>query len=72
MLLSRPQATMMVYQAVAEYSTRAKEKETQEYNLFVDVLLPGKLLSSKYQYDRQNYYFTRISKVRTSRRYSAF
>lgn len=58
------QATMMVYQAVAEYSTTAKEKGTVEYNLNVDVLLPGGPVHSKYQFSRENYHVTRVLKVR--------
>lgn len=55
---------MMVYQAVAEYSTRAKGKGTEEYNLYIDVLLPGGPVHSKYQFSRQNYHVTRVLKVR--------
>lgn len=69
--VSHLQATMMVYQAVAEYSTRAREEETKEYDLFVEVQLPGRL-PSKYWFKRHNYHMTRILKVRTSRRYNAF
>lgn len=58
------QATMMVYQAVAKYSTRAKEKGTKEYNLYMDVLLPGGPVLSKYQFSIQNYHVTRVLKVR--------
>lgn len=62
---------MMVYQAVAEFSTRAKERETKEYDLFVDVLLPGRAVPVKNHFNRQNYHITRTMKVRTSRCYSA-
>lgn len=70
--VSHLQATTMVYQAVAEYSAKAKEKEIEEYNLFVDVQLTGRLVPAKYQFSRPNYHVTRVLKVRTSRRYSAF
>lgn len=69
--VSHLQATMMVYQAVAEYSVRAKEKESEEYDLLVDVQLPGRPVPAKYQFSRQNYHVTREFKVRTSRNYSA-
>nr|XP_046263075.1 complement C3-like [Scatophagus argus] len=53
------QATIMVYQAVAEYWATAKE---QEYNLNVDILLPGRLKPDKYNFNRENHYATRTSK----------
>lgn len=70
--VSHLQATMMVYQAVAEYSTRAKEMETKEYDLSVEVLLPHKIGPFKYYFGRQNSHVTRRAKVRTSRHYSTF
>uniref|UniRef100_A0A671YAH4 Complement C3-like n=1 Tax=Sparus aurata TaxID=8175 RepID=A0A671YAH4_SPAAU len=56
------QATIMVYQAVAEYWASAKEPE---YNLDVDILLPGRSKPDKFNFNRNNHYATRTSKVRT-------
>nr|XP_046262967.1 complement C3-like isoform X2 [Scatophagus argus] len=53
------QATIMVYQAVAEYWATAKEPE---YDLNVDILLPGRLKPDKYNFNRENHYATRTSK----------
>ncbi|XP_041838070.1 complement C3-like [Melanotaenia boesemani] len=53
------QATIMVYQAVAEYWTNAKEPQ---YSLDVDILLPGRSLVDKYKINRANHYQTRSSK----------
>uniref|UniRef100_A0A8D0AAI4 NTR domain-containing protein n=1 Tax=Sander lucioperca TaxID=283035 RepID=A0A8D0AAI4_SANLU len=54
------QATIMVYQALAEYWASAKEPE---YYLNVDILLPGRLRPYKYNFNRDNYYFTRTSEM---------
>ncbi|XP_026216242.1 complement C3-like [Anabas testudineus] len=54
------QATLMVYQAVAEYWVSAKEPE---YDLNVDILLPGRSKSIKYNFNSENQYTTRISEV---------
>ncbi|XP_035862936.1 complement C3-like [Sander lucioperca] len=54
------QATIMVYQALAEYWASAKEPE---YYLNVDILLPGRLMPDKYNFNRDNYYFTRTSEI---------
>ncbi|KAM4584160.1 complement C3-like [Odontesthes bonariensis] len=54
------QATIMVYQAVAEYWTMAQEPE---YNLNVDIQLPGKSKPEKYNINRNNHYATRTSKI---------
>uniref|UniRef100_A0A671YJ49 Complement C3-like n=1 Tax=Sparus aurata TaxID=8175 RepID=A0A671YJ49_SPAAU len=59
---SSPQATIMVYQAVAEYWASAQEPE---YNLDVDILLPGRSKPDKYNFNKNNHYATRTSKVRT-------
>ncbi|XP_076583640.1 complement C3-like [Chaetodon auriga] len=57
------QATLMVYQAVAEYwSSAGKEPE---YNLNVDILLPGRLKPEKYNFNRDNYYVTRTTGIKT-------
>lgn len=52
----------MVYQAVAEYWATAKEPE---YDLNVDIVLPGRSKPDKYNFNRDNHYATRTSKVRT-------
>ncbi|KAF3844095.1 hypothetical protein F7725_016143 [Dissostichus mawsoni] len=49
------QATMMVYQAISEYWSSAKEPE---YDLNVDILLPGRAKP-----ERDNHYGTRTSKI---------
>ncbi|XP_037545595.1 complement C3 [Nematolebias whitei] len=54
------QATIMVYQAVAEYWANAKEPD---YNLNVDILLPGRAAPDKYNFNRENHYATRTSKI---------
>ncbi|XP_028435544.1 complement C3 [Perca flavescens] len=54
------QATIMVYQAIAEYWTSAKEPE---YNLTVDILLPGRSKPEKFNFNRDNHYTTRTSKI---------
>uniref|UniRef100_A0A671YCY9 Complement C3-like n=1 Tax=Sparus aurata TaxID=8175 RepID=A0A671YCY9_SPAAU len=54
------QATIMVYQAVAEYWASAKEPE---YNLDVDILLPGRSKPDKFNFNRNNHYATRTSKT---------
>ncbi|XP_076583682.1 complement C3-like [Chaetodon auriga] len=54
------QATLMVYQAVAEYWVSPKEPE---YNLNVDILLPGRSKPEKYNFNRDNHYVTRISQI---------
>nr|XP_046263063.1 complement C3-like isoform X2 [Scatophagus argus] len=53
------QATIMVYQAVAEYWATAKEPE---YDLNVDILIPGRSIPYKYNFNRENHYATRTSK----------
>uniref|UniRef100_A0A671YG04 Complement C3-like n=1 Tax=Sparus aurata TaxID=8175 RepID=A0A671YG04_SPAAU len=54
------QATIMVYQAVAEYWAYAKEPE---YNLNVDISLPGRSKPEKYNFNRDNHYTTRTSRI---------
>uniref|UniRef100_A0AAQ4RF49 Complement component c3a, duplicate 5 n=1 Tax=Gasterosteus aculeatus aculeatus TaxID=481459 RepID=A0AAQ4RF49_GASAC len=53
------QATIMVYQAIAEYWTGAKEPE---YDLNVDILFEGWKNADKYNFNRENHYTTRTSK----------
>lgn len=55
------QATIIVYQAVAEYWANAKEPE---YDLNVDILMPGRSSPDKFKLNRDNHYTTRTSKVR--------
>ncbi|XP_070846556.1 complement C3-like [Chaetodon trifascialis] len=57
------QATLMVYRAVAEYwSSAGKEPE---YNLNVVISLPGRFKPEKYNFNRDNYYVTRTTKINT-------
>ncbi|KAM9769652.1 complement C3-like isoform 1-T1 [Menidia menidia] len=53
------QATMTVYQAVAEYWASDKDSD---YNLKVDVKLPGRLKLDKYNFNRGNHHATRTSR----------
>uniref|UniRef100_UPI0037E923C7 complement C3-like n=1 Tax=Semicossyphus pulcher TaxID=241346 RepID=UPI0037E923C7 len=55
------EATLMVYQAAAEYWTSANE---QEYDLMVDLMLPSRSMSEKYLFNKDNYYTTRTTKMR--------
>lgn len=52
----------MVYQAVAEYWANSKEPE---YDVNVDVLMPGRSSPEKYKVNRENHYTTRTTKVKT-------
>ncbi|XP_062296918.1 complement C3-like [Scomber scombrus] len=54
------QATIIVYQAIADYWTRAKEPD---YDLNVDILLPTKSNPDKYHFNKDNHYATRTSKM---------
>uniref|UniRef100_UPI003AAF2771 complement C3-like n=1 Tax=Centroberyx gerrardi TaxID=166262 RepID=UPI003AAF2771 len=54
------QATIIVYQAVAEYWSNAKEAD---YDMDVDILLPGRSKPDRYNFNRDNYYATRTSKI---------
>lgn len=56
------QATIMVYQAVAEYWANSKEPE---YDVSVDILMPGRSSPKKYKVNRDNHYTTRTTKVKT-------
>ncbi|KAG7457235.1 complement C3-like [Solea senegalensis] len=53
------QATMIVYQAVAEYWASAQEPE---YDLNVDIHLPGRPKPEKINFNRNNHHTTRTSK----------
>ncbi|XP_033969799.1 complement C3-like isoform X1 [Trematomus bernacchii] len=54
------QATIMVYQAISEYWSSAKEPE---YDLNVDILLPGRVKPERYNFNRDNHYAPRTSKI---------
>ncbi|XP_070768765.1 complement C3-like [Enoplosus armatus] len=54
------QDTIMVYQALAEYWASAKEPE---YQLNVDISLPGRSKPDKFNFNRENHYATRTSKM---------
>ncbi|XP_029287432.1 complement C3a.1 [Cottoperca gobio] len=53
------QATIIVYQAISEYWASAKEPQ---YDLNVDILLPGKSKPERYNFN-QAHYATRTSKI---------
>ncbi|XP_030587731.1 complement C3-like [Archocentrus centrarchus] len=53
------QATIMAYQAIAEYWINAKEPE---YNVNVDILLPGRAVIEQYSFNKGNHFTTRTSK----------
>ncbi|XP_041830696.1 complement C3-like [Melanotaenia boesemani] len=53
------QATITVYQAVAEYWTNAKETED---DLVVELDLPHMFIPVKYKLNKENYHITRVSK----------
>ncbi|KAM3864598.1 complement C3-like [Diretmus argenteus] len=54
------QATIIVYQAIAEYWTNAKEAE---YNMNVDLSLPGRSKAERYKFNRDNFHATRTDKI---------
>uniref|UniRef100_A0A672IPP5 Complement component c3a, duplicate 5 n=1 Tax=Salarias fasciatus TaxID=181472 RepID=A0A672IPP5_SALFA len=54
------QSTVMVYQAVSEFWINAKEPE---YDLNVDILMPGRAKPDKFKFNRENHYQTRTSKI---------
>ena len=53
----------MVYQALAEYWTNAKDQSGKN-DLNVDILLPDKSKPDKYNFNQDNIGDTRTSKVR--------
>ncbi|XP_044201967.1 complement C3-like [Thunnus albacares] len=53
------QATIIVYQAITEYWANAQEPQ---YNLQVNILVPGKSKPDKFNFNRENHYATRTSK----------
>eukprot|EP00066_Takifugu_rubripes_P021351 XP_011610617.1 PREDICTED: complement C3-like isoform X1 [Takifugu rubripes] len=56
------QATILVYQALAEFWTSYKGPE---YDLNVDILLPGRSKPDMYNFDRESRYTTRTSKMKS-------
>ncbi|TDH15906.1 hypothetical protein EPR50_G00014440 [Perca flavescens] len=62
--LVKAKATIIVYQAIAEYWTSAKEPE---YDLNVDIFLPGRSKPDKYNFNNDNHYATRTSKLSKGR-----
>ncbi|XP_061625502.1 complement C3-like isoform X1 [Phyllopteryx taeniolatus] len=56
------QATIMVYQAISEYWTNAKEPD---YDLKVDIDVPGRARPLKYSFNRQNHHATRTSEMKS-------
>ncbi|XP_014873776.1 complement C3-like isoform X1 [Poecilia latipinna] len=56
------QRTMIVYQAVAQYWNRV---QNVDYDLKVELILPGRARPETYHFNKDNYYFTRTSKVHT-------
>lgn len=52
----------MVYQALAEYWANSKEPD---YDVDVNVLLPGRTSPDKFKVNRENHYTTRTTKVIT-------
>ncbi|XP_042256198.1 complement C3-like [Thunnus maccoyii] len=53
------QATIIVYQAITEYWANAQESQ---YDLHVDILVPGKSKPDKFNFNKENHYATRTSK----------
>ncbi|XP_067438879.1 complement C3-like [Thunnus thynnus] len=53
------QATIIVYQAITEYWANAQEPQ---YNLTVDILVPGKSKPDQFKFNKENHYATRTSK----------
>ncbi|XP_067438865.1 complement C3-like isoform X2 [Thunnus thynnus] len=53
------QATIIVYQAITEYWANAQEPQ---YNLDVDILVPGKSNPDQFNFKKENHYATRTSK----------
>ncbi|MEQ2287779.1 hypothetical protein AMECASPLE_016079, partial [Ameca splendens] len=54
------QTQIIVYQAITQYWNTVQDLD---YELNVDILLPGRILPNKYQLTKKNYYITRTSKV---------
>ncbi|CAK6976226.1 complement C3-like, partial [Scomber scombrus] len=58
--LVKAETTIIVYQAIADYWTSAPEPD---YDLNVDILLPTKSNPDKYNFNKDNHYATRTSKM---------
>ncbi|KAK9519701.1 hypothetical protein VZT92_022411 [Zoarces viviparus] len=56
-----PQATMIVYQAIAEYWANA---EKTEYDLNVKIMLSGTSRPYVYKFNRDNHYTTRTARIK--------
>ncbi|XP_019744648.1 complement C3 [Hippocampus comes] len=56
------QATIMVYQAISEYWTSAKEPD---YDLKVDIDVPGRSRPLKYNFNKQNHHATRTAEMQS-------
>ncbi|XP_076135423.1 complement C3-like [Alosa pseudoharengus] len=54
------QSTIMVFQAVAEYTAKVKE---QDMNLVVDLKVPGRAKSTKWTFTKSNSFLTRSDKM---------
>ncbi|XP_056136550.1 complement C3-like isoform X2 [Lampris incognitus] len=54
------QATIIVYQAVSEYWVNAKETQ---YDMSVDIKMPGRAKPDRYSFNRETFYQTRSSKI---------
>ncbi|XP_045904229.1 complement C3-like [Micropterus dolomieu] len=54
------QATILVYQAIAEYWTNAKEPE---YNVKVNIVFHKRRNVDRFNFNRENHYTTRTSKL---------
>lgn len=61
-LLYRPQATMMVFQAVAQYYTDVTD--LKDINLQVDISVAGRSKPLAWTFNKGNAYLTRSLKVR--------
>lgn len=61
------QATIMVYQAIAEYWIGANE---EDYDVNVDIAIAERATTDKIHFNRENHYTTRTSKVKKHSSYS--
>ncbi|KAL0202436.1 hypothetical protein M9458_000454, partial [Cirrhinus mrigala] len=53
-------ATIMVFQAVAEYHTQVKDR--QNFNLNVELSVPGRVKPARWTFRRDNMHLTRSDK----------
>ncbi|XP_057187930.1 complement C3-like [Triplophysa rosa] len=61
------QATIIVFQAVAEYRTQAKK---QDFNLDVEVSVEGRKINNRWTFTRSNNYVTRSEKVKLTQNFN--